>query len=119
MKVCCYADRAIRHRACALRDTAEALLKAELDPDFEKICQEITQSRKRRGLNISSVLIFTLYFTDIKYNISLTVVCFLKSINIFLIAIYKRSKFSCGFHLFIFMSTNIVMFKDTNIIFQV
>ncbi|PVD23589.1 hypothetical protein C0Q70_16861 [Pomacea canaliculata] len=49
-------DRAIRHRACALRDTAEALLKAELDPDFEKICQEITQSRKRRGVDSSGMV---------------------------------------------------------------
>ena len=46
----CCADRAIRHRACALRDTAQALLKAELDPEFERVCQEITQSRKRRGM---------------------------------------------------------------------
>nr|KAG5711753.1 hypothetical protein BaRGS_023517 [Batillaria attramentaria] len=47
-------DRAIRHRACALRDTALALFKAELDPEFERICQEITQSRKRRGIDSSS-----------------------------------------------------------------
>lgn len=46
-------DRAIRHRACALRDMAQALLKAELDPDFEKICQEIEASRKNRGVDSS------------------------------------------------------------------
>ena len=43
------ADRAIRHRACSLRDMAQALLKAELDPEFERLCHEITQSRKLRG----------------------------------------------------------------------
>ena len=44
-----HADRAIRHRACSLRDMAQALLKAELDPEFERLCHEITQSRKLRG----------------------------------------------------------------------
>ena len=43
------ADRAIRHRACSLRDMAQALLKAELDPEFERLCHEITQSRLSRG----------------------------------------------------------------------
>ncbi|KAL8581462.1 hypothetical protein ACOMHN_004347 [Nucella lapillus] len=46
-------DRGIRHRACALRDMAQALLKAELDPDFERLCQEIEQSRKTRGVDSS------------------------------------------------------------------
>ena len=44
-----HVDRAIRHRACSLRDMAQALLKAELDPEFERLCHEITQSRKLRG----------------------------------------------------------------------
>ncbi|XP_060062589.1 ATPase family AAA domain-containing protein 2-like [Ylistrum balloti] len=47
------AGRAIRHRACALKDTANAILNAELDPEFEKSCQEIVASRKRRGINPS------------------------------------------------------------------
>ncbi|KAK7100039.1 hypothetical protein V1264_023048 [Littorina saxatilis] len=46
-------DRAIRHRACALRDMAQALLRDELDPEFERLCQEITESRKRRGVDSS------------------------------------------------------------------
>lgn len=45
------AGRAIRHRACALKDTSSAILNAELDPEFEKSCQEIVASRKRRGIN--------------------------------------------------------------------
>ncbi|XP_043116667.1 ATPase family AAA domain-containing protein 2-like isoform X2 [Puntigrus tetrazona] len=42
-------DRLIRHRACALKDTVHAIIRDELDEDFEKICVEIKESRIRRG----------------------------------------------------------------------
>lgn len=42
-------DKLIRHRACALRDTAHSLIDAELDPEFELMCQEVQKSRVRRG----------------------------------------------------------------------
>ncbi|XP_038666245.1 ATPase family AAA domain-containing protein 2-like isoform X3 [Scyliorhinus canicula] len=42
-------DRVIRHRACALKDTANAIMKSELDEEFEKLCEEIQESRKNRG----------------------------------------------------------------------
>ena len=42
--------RAIRHRACSLKDTTAALLNAELDPDFEKLCEDIAESRRKRGI---------------------------------------------------------------------
>jgi len=42
-------DRAIRHRACALKDTAYAYISADLDPQFEKLCEDIVKSRERRG----------------------------------------------------------------------
>uniref|UniRef100_A0A3Q4AUM9 ATPase family AAA domain-containing protein 2 n=1 Tax=Mola mola TaxID=94237 RepID=A0A3Q4AUM9_MOLML len=42
-------DRQIRHRACALKDTVHAIIRDELDEDFEKICEEIKVSRKTRG----------------------------------------------------------------------
>uniref|UniRef100_A0AAR2LGF3 ATPase family AAA domain-containing protein 2 n=1 Tax=Pygocentrus nattereri TaxID=42514 RepID=A0AAR2LGF3_PYGNA len=42
-------DRLIRHRACALKDTVHAIIKDELDEDFEKICVEIKESRMKRG----------------------------------------------------------------------
>lgn len=42
-------DRQIRHRACALKDTVHAIIKDELDEDFEKICEEIKVSRSTRG----------------------------------------------------------------------
>uniref|UniRef100_A0A8C1IHD7 ATPase family AAA domain-containing protein 2 n=1 Tax=Cyprinus carpio TaxID=7962 RepID=A0A8C1IHD7_CYPCA len=42
-------DRLIRHRACALKDTVHAIIRDELDEDFEKICAEIKESRIRRG----------------------------------------------------------------------
>ena len=38
----------ICHRAYTLRDTAYALIKAEMDTDFEEQCQEISRSRKER-----------------------------------------------------------------------
>ncbi|KAM9307742.1 LOW QUALITY PROTEIN: ATPase family AAA domain-containing protein 2 [Gastrophryne carolinensis] len=46
-------DRLIRHRACALRDTVYAIIKQELDEEFEKLCEEIQESRKNRGFSSS------------------------------------------------------------------
>ncbi|KAJ6663155.1 hypothetical protein lerEdw1_010748 [Lerista edwardsae] len=46
-------DRLIRHRACSLRDTAYAIIKAEMDEDFEQLCEEIQESRKKRGCSSS------------------------------------------------------------------
>ncbi|XP_031785660.1 ATPase family AAA domain-containing protein 2 isoform X2 [Nasonia vitripennis] len=47
------ADKLIRHRACSLRDNAYALIKAELDSDFEDKCRTISKNRKiqRNGVN--------------------------------------------------------------------
>uniref|UniRef100_A0A3Q1IFZ7 ATPase family AAA domain-containing protein 2 n=1 Tax=Anabas testudineus TaxID=64144 RepID=A0A3Q1IFZ7_ANATE len=42
-------DRHIRHRACALKDTVRAIIKDELDEDFERVCEEIKESRINRG----------------------------------------------------------------------
>uniref|UniRef100_A0A8C3ACY7 ATPase family AAA domain-containing protein 2 n=1 Tax=Cyclopterus lumpus TaxID=8103 RepID=A0A8C3ACY7_CYCLU len=42
-------DRQIRHKACALKDTVHAIIKDELDEDFEKICVETKASRSTRG----------------------------------------------------------------------
>ncbi|CAM4704056.1 unnamed protein product [Leuciscus chuanchicus] len=42
-------DRLIRHRACALKDTVHAIIRDELDEDFEKTCLEIRESRTKRG----------------------------------------------------------------------
>ncbi|KAK7146911.1 hypothetical protein R3I94_009676 [Phoxinus phoxinus] len=42
-------DRQIRHRACALKDTVHAIIRDELDEDFEKTCLEIRESRIKRG----------------------------------------------------------------------
>ncbi|XP_076864489.1 ATPase family AAA domain-containing protein 2-like [Brachyhypopomus gauderio] len=41
-------DRKIRHRACALKDTVHAIIRDELDEDFERICEEIRESRNKR-----------------------------------------------------------------------
>uniref|UniRef100_A0A3Q3MQI8 Bromo domain-containing protein n=1 Tax=Mastacembelus armatus TaxID=205130 RepID=A0A3Q3MQI8_9TELE len=42
-------DRHIRHRACALKDTVRAIIRDELDEDFERVCEEIRESRFNRG----------------------------------------------------------------------
>uniref|UniRef100_A0A3B4H521 Bromo domain-containing protein n=1 Tax=Pundamilia nyererei TaxID=303518 RepID=A0A3B4H521_9CICH len=42
-------DRNIRHRACALKDTVRAIIRDELDEDFERVCEEIRESRIHRG----------------------------------------------------------------------
>ncbi|NXD18715.1 ATAD2 protein, partial [Nothocercus nigrocapillus] len=42
-------DRLIRHKACALRDVAFAIVKEEMDEDLEQLCEEIKESRKKRG----------------------------------------------------------------------
>ncbi|MEE6463204.1 hypothetical protein FKM82_005816 [Ascaphus truei] len=46
-------DRLIRHRACTLKDTTNAIIKQELDEEFEKLCEEIQESRKKRGFSTS------------------------------------------------------------------
>nr|XP_014350681.1 PREDICTED: ATPase family AAA domain-containing protein 2-like [Latimeria chalumnae] len=47
------ADRLIRHRACTLKDAAYAIIKEDLDEEFEKLCEEIEKSQKRRGCGSS------------------------------------------------------------------
>ncbi|CAF4457951.1 unnamed protein product [Rotaria socialis] len=41
--------RLIRHRACELRDVCQFHINAELDMDFELLCQQVTEARKQRG----------------------------------------------------------------------
>ncbi|XP_038056718.1 ATPase family AAA domain-containing protein 2-like [Patiria miniata] len=42
-------DRAIRNFACELKDTAYAIIEAEMDKDFEKECLDIKESQRNRG----------------------------------------------------------------------
>lgn len=44
-----FADKVIRHRACSLKDTAHAIFAAELDPEFDRMCEEIKEARRKRG----------------------------------------------------------------------
>uniref|UniRef100_I3IXC7 ATPase family AAA domain-containing protein 2 n=1 Tax=Oreochromis niloticus TaxID=8128 RepID=I3IXC7_ORENI len=44
-------DKVIRHRACSLKDTAHAIFAAELDPEFDRMCEEIKEARRKRGKN--------------------------------------------------------------------
>uniref|UniRef100_A0A669DAS5 ATPase family AAA domain-containing protein 2 n=1 Tax=Oreochromis niloticus TaxID=8128 RepID=A0A669DAS5_ORENI len=45
-------DKVIRHRACSLKDTAHAIFAAELDPEFDRMCEEIKEARRKRGKNM-------------------------------------------------------------------
>ncbi|OXB52584.1 hypothetical protein ASZ78_004844, partial [Callipepla squamata] len=45
--------RLIRHRACCLRDTAYSIVKGEINEDFDLLCEEIKESRERRGCSSS------------------------------------------------------------------
>ncbi|XP_032998854.1 ATPase family AAA domain-containing protein 2B isoform X5 [Lacerta agilis] len=47
-------DKIIRHRACTLKDTAHAIIAAELDPEFNKMCEEVKEARKKRGLSVTA-----------------------------------------------------------------
>ncbi|XP_075717149.1 ATPase family AAA domain-containing protein 2B isoform X2 [Rhinoderma darwinii] len=47
-------DKIIRHRACALKDTAHAIIAAELDHEFNKLCEEIKEARTKRGLSVTT-----------------------------------------------------------------
>ncbi|RXN00217.1 ATPase family AAA domain-containing protein 2B [Acipenser ruthenus] len=47
-------DKIIRHRACTLKDTAHAMFAAELDPEFNRMCDEIKESRNKRGFQMTA-----------------------------------------------------------------
>lgn len=49
-------DKLIRHRACALRDHAYAMIKAEMDSDFEDQCRTIARKRRERKASTSQFL---------------------------------------------------------------
>uniref|UniRef100_A0A8C2EVA3 ATPase family AAA domain-containing protein 2 n=1 Tax=Cyprinus carpio TaxID=7962 RepID=A0A8C2EVA3_CYPCA len=42
-------DKIIRHRACSMKDTAHAMIASELDPEFDRMCEEIKESCRKRG----------------------------------------------------------------------
>ncbi|XP_035000430.1 ATPase family AAA domain-containing protein 2B isoform X1 [Hippoglossus stenolepis] len=43
-------DKVIRHRACSLKDSAHAIFAAELDPEFDRMCEEIKEARRKKDL---------------------------------------------------------------------
>jgi len=51
IKIRVISDRAIRHRACLMKDIAHAIIEDDLDPDFEKLCNSVMEARKRRKAN--------------------------------------------------------------------
>lgn len=62
-----FSDKVIRHRACSLKDTAHAIFAAELDPEFDRMCEEIKEARKKRGKKVWSAL--RNVFTKAKHNL--------------------------------------------------
>ncbi|KAM5163475.1 ATPase family AAA domain-containing protein 2B isoform 2-T2 [Mantella aurantiaca] len=44
----------IRHRACTLKDTAHAIIATELNPEFNKQCEDIKEFRTKRGWSVTS-----------------------------------------------------------------
>lgn len=55
----------IRHRACSLKDTAYAIMKSELDEEFEKLCEETQESRRNRG----TILFFNQFKIEIQHSL--------------------------------------------------
>uniref|UniRef100_A0A3B4WFP8 ATPase family AAA domain containing 2B n=1 Tax=Seriola lalandi dorsalis TaxID=1841481 RepID=A0A3B4WFP8_SERLL len=49
-------DKVIRHRACSLKDTAHAIFAAELDPEFDRMCEEIKEVCRKRDLQTPAQL---------------------------------------------------------------
>lgn len=49
-------DKVIRHRACSLKDTAHAIFAAELDPEFDRMCEEIKEARRKRDFQTPPAL---------------------------------------------------------------
>uniref|UniRef100_A0A7N8XTA3 ATPase family AAA domain containing 2B n=1 Tax=Mastacembelus armatus TaxID=205130 RepID=A0A7N8XTA3_9TELE len=49
-------DKVIRHRACSLKDTAHAIFAAELDPEFDRMCEDIKEARRKRGVQTPAQL---------------------------------------------------------------
>ncbi len=48
-----FSDKVIRHRACSLKDTAHAIFASELDPEFDRMCEDIKEARRKRGKKIT------------------------------------------------------------------
>ncbi|KAF5908528.1 ATPase family AAA domain-containing protein 2B [Clarias magur] len=46
-------DKIIRHRACSLKDAAHAMIASELDPEFDRMCEEIKESRRKRDFQMT------------------------------------------------------------------
>ncbi|XP_061785401.1 ATPase family AAA domain-containing protein 2B isoform X1 [Nerophis lumbriciformis] len=40
-------DKVIRHRACSLKDTAHAIFASELDPEFDRMCEDIKETHSK------------------------------------------------------------------------
>ncbi|XP_060722487.1 ATPase family AAA domain-containing protein 2B isoform X2 [Tachysurus vachellii] len=52
-------DKIIRHRACSLKDAAHAMIASELDPEFDRMCVEIKESRRKREFQMPQQLAAT------------------------------------------------------------
>ncbi|XP_077409262.1 ATPase family AAA domain-containing protein 2B isoform X2 [Vanacampus margaritifer] len=41
-------DKVIRHRACSLKDSAHAIFASELDPEFDRMCEDIKEAHRKK-----------------------------------------------------------------------
>uniref|UniRef100_A0A3Q2XF29 ATPase family AAA domain-containing protein 2 n=1 Tax=Hippocampus comes TaxID=109280 RepID=A0A3Q2XF29_HIPCM len=61
-------DKVIRHRACSLKDTAHAIFASELDPEFDRMCEDIKEARRKKGEKLEvftfSFFVFTHFVSD-------------------------------------------------------
>uniref|UniRef100_A0A8C9W5W2 ATPase family AAA domain-containing protein 2 n=1 Tax=Scleropages formosus TaxID=113540 RepID=A0A8C9W5W2_SCLFO len=72
-------DKIIRHRACSLKDTAHARFASELDPEFNRMCEEIKESRRKRGEE--DFHNYTNFFSLIMLFVKVFLLVFLSSCN--------------------------------------
>lgn len=98
-------DRQIRHRACALKDTVHAIIRDELDEDFEKICEEIKVSRRTRGKCCVTVHLH-IYMYTYKWKGQVSVSSEAQTTNL--------SDFMCDFSFKLLISTDDFSTDDTD-----
>jgi len=54
-------DRSLRSTACQFRDVVHAVIKAEMDTDFEEECQKISSSRNSRNFDGKKYMLDYIY----------------------------------------------------------
>uniref|UniRef100_A0A3Q3VST2 Bromo domain-containing protein n=1 Tax=Mola mola TaxID=94237 RepID=A0A3Q3VST2_MOLML len=85
-------DKVIRHRACSLKDTAHAIFAAELDPEFDRMCEEIKEARKKRVGKFFKFLLLFFYILEVFAWFNYFLCLFLSTIITFFVFIADHIK---------------------------